>query len=87
MSNNELLKVLEERQELVRLMNEADEKVKQLTDQLKEHMGNQTLLVVGPYRVTYKEVTRTVADTKALKAAGIYEQYSKQQVTRPFVVA
>lgn len=87
MSNNELLKVLEERQELVRLMNEAEEKVKQLTDRLKDYMQDETLLIIGPYKVTYKEVIRTVTDTKALKAAGIYDQYSKQQVTRPFVVA
>ena len=86
MNNNELLTALNERQELVRLINEADARIEELTNMVKDFMGDTTSLLIGPYKVTWKEVTRNVADTDKMKADGIYAEYSKKQVTRPFKV-
>ena len=86
MTNSELIAILTERQELTRIIDEAKARIETLTDDVKEFMGDDTSLIVGPFRVTWKEVTRTVADVDALKAAGIYGKFSKQQVTRPFKV-
>ena len=86
MTNSELIAILTERQELVRIMDEAKKQVEVLTAQVKDHMGDETSLIVGPYKVTWKDVTKTVADVDALKAAGLYDKFSKQQVTRPFKV-
>lgn len=86
MTNSELIAILTERQELVRIMDEAKEKIEALTAQVKGHMGDETSLIVGPYKVTWKGVTKTVADVDALKAAGLYDKFSKQQITRPFKV-
>ena len=86
MTNPELIALLTERQELARIIDEAKARMDTLTDQVKDHMGTDTSLTVGPFRVTWKDVTRTVADVDALKAAGLYEKFSKQQVTRPFKV-
>lgn len=83
---NSLIAILDERQELKRIIDEATARIDILTDQLKTHMGDDTELIVGPYKVTWKEVIRTVADTKALKAAGLFEKFSTSQVTRPFKV-
>lgn len=86
MTNTELIAALTERQELNRIIDEAKARMDELTDDIKAHMGDETSLIVGPYKVTWKPVTRTVADVDALKAAGLYPQYSKPQVTRPFKV-
>ena len=86
MTNSELIAILTERQELVRIMDEAKKQVEALTAQVKGHMEDETSLIAGPYKVTWKDVTKTVADVDALKAAGLYDKFSKQQVTRPFKV-
>lgn len=86
MTNSELIAILTERQELVRIMDEAKTRIEALTGQVKDHMGDETSLIVGPYKVTWKDVTKTVADVDALKAAGLYDKFSKQQITRPFKV-
>ena len=86
MTNSELIAVLTERQELVRIMDEAKKQIEDLTNRVKDHMGSETSLIVGPYKVTWKDVTKTVADVDALKSAGLYDRFSKQQVTRPFKV-
>ena len=86
MTNSELIAVLTERQELVRIMDEAKKQIEDLTNRVKDHMGSETSLIVGPYKVTWKDVTKTVADVDALKIAGLYDKFSKQQVTRPFKV-
>ena len=89
MTNEQLREALTERQELVRIMDEAKARIDQITDQIKDHMGDDTLLIVGPYKVSWKfSKPRTVADEEAMKAAGVWEQYSKQQApARPFRVS
>ena len=86
MTNSEKIAILTERQELARIIDEAKARMETLTDAIKADMGDETLLIVGPYKVTWKEQVRSVADTDALKAAGIFDKFSKVQVTRPFKV-
>ena len=40
----------------------------------------------GIHRVFYEAYTKKVVDTKALKAAGLYEEYSKEQTNLLFKI-
>ena len=88
MTNDELIQALEERQEMARIMDEAKAAMDAITDKIKAHMGDETLLIVGPYKVTWKySKPRIVADEDAMRAAGIFDRFSKEQKPqRPFRV-
>ena len=86
MSNNELLKVLADYMSVSALIKEAEKEKAKLADAIKQHMGAETVQYIGQYSITYKEVTKTVADVDRMKAAGVYETFSKKQVTRPLCV-
>ena len=86
MDKAEIEKLIESRQNYYRIMDEAKKQVEEYTEQIKAIMGENESLIVGPFKVTWKEVTKTVADTAKMKSAGIYEAFSKQQVSRPFRV-
>jgi len=86
MSNNEILSVLTELQEMSRIIDEAEKRKKQLQETIKAHMGNETELILGPFKVTYKEVIKFVADSALMKKEGIFDKYSKKQVSRPLYV-
>ena len=46
----------------------------------------QTEYFIAEYHVIYKEVIKTVVNTELLKENGLYNEYSKQQITRPLSV-
>ena len=91
MTSEQLKKALEERQEMQRLIDEATKTLDARTDEIKAYMTEAGLdcFDVGPFKVTWRySKPRTVADVDAMKAAGIFEQYSKTQApSRPFRVA
>lgn len=61
-------KVRELRQ-LQALIEEAEAEAEVIKDQLKAHMGDSEEIRAGEYKVTWKHVTSSRLDTKALKAA------------------
>lgn len=67
----------------------AAERVKEAENRLKQLMGeNETGIIAGEPRVTWKTVTKKLIDSKRLKAEApeIYEQYSKVSSYRQFSV-
>ena len=88
MSNSEIITTLSELQELRRMQEELTAEIEALQDKIKNHMGDQELLLAGPYKVTWKPVTTTRIDTTALKKAlpDIAERFSKTTTTRRFTI-
>ena len=91
MSMNELEAKVAELRELRRMAEELAGEIAALEDGLKAHMtatGADELN--GPsFKITWKEVTSSRLDGKALKSAApeLWQRFSKQTTTRRFVLA
>lgn len=88
MSQSEIISTLTELQELRRMQEELSAEIDALQDAIKQHMGADEILTAGPYKVTWKPVTTSRIDSKALSAdhPDIAEQYTKITTTRRFTV-
>nr|DAG70318.1 MAG TPA: Exonuclease [Caudoviricetes sp.] len=83
--------IMAELAQYIRMQEEASAMVESLKDQLKEHMdaaGVDTLAGLD-YKITYKAVTSSRLDSKALKAdqPDLYAKYTKQTTARRFCLA
>ena len=91
MSMNELEQKVAQLRELRRMQDELAAEIAATEDELKAYMtANNADTLHGPsFKITWKEVTSSRLDSKALKAEApmIWEQFSKQTTTRRFVVA
>lgn len=88
MSNSEIIAKLTEIQEYTRIIEEASAALESLKDEVKAHMGDETLLIAGPYKVTYSPVTTNRLDTTALKKdlPDVAARYTKSQTVRRFII-
>ena len=91
MSMNEMESKASELRELRRMADEIAGEITALEDSLKAHMtATGTDELHGhSFKITWKEVTSSRLDSKALKAAApdLWERFSKQTTSRRFVVA
>ena len=91
MSMNELEQKVTQLRELRRMQDELAAEIAATEDELKAYMTtNNADTLHGPsFKITWKEVTSSRLDSKALKAAAptIWEQFSRQTTTRRFIVA
>ena len=89
MSTNEITSKLTELMELRRMQEELTSEIDTITDEIKAFMGDQEVLLSGPYKVTWKPVTSSRLDTTALKKAmpEVAEQFTKITTTRRFTIA
>ena len=91
MSMNELETKVAELRELRRMQDELAAEIAATEDSLKAYMTeNGTDTLYGPsFKITWKEVTSSRLDGKALKIAAptIWEQFTKQTTTRRFVLS
>jgi len=82
---------VQELRELTRMREELEAEITALQDALKAHMAAQgTDTITGAdYRVTWKTVTTSRLDGKALKAAlpEIAAQFTRETTSRRFCVA
>ena len=91
MSMNELERKVAELRELRRMQDELAAEIAAAEDSLKAYMtahGTDTLH--GPsFKITWKEVTSSRLDGKALKVAApdLWQRFSKQTTTRRFVLS
>ena len=91
MSMNELERKVSELRELRRMADELAGEITALEDDLKAHMtatGADELH--GPsFKITWKEVTSSSLDGKALKAAvpELWERFTKTTTSRRFVLS
>lgn len=89
MSTLELTQTITDLQELKRMREELDAEITAHEDAIKAHMGSAEMITAGPYKVTWKPVTSSRLDSKALKAAlpDIAAQYTTTTTTRRFLIA
>ena len=91
MSMNELERKVAELRELRRMSVEINAEIAALEDSIKAHMtATATDELHGQsFKITWKPVTTSRIDSKALKAEApaLWERFSKQTTTRRFIVA
>ena len=89
MSMNEMESKIRELRQLQALIDEATAEAEAIKDQIKAHMGDSEELRAGEYKVTWKAVTSSRLDSKALKAAlpDVVERFTKTTTSRRFCVA
>ena len=89
MSANELEMKIRELRQLQALIEEAEAEAEAIKDAIKAHMGDSEELRAGEYKITWKPVTSSRLDSKALKAAApeLVERFTKTTTTRRFCVA
>lgn len=89
MSMNEIEAKCRELRQLQNLIEEAQQEAETIKDAIKAHMGDSEELRAGEYKVTWKAVTCSRLDSKALKAAlpDVAERFTKSTTTRRFCVA
>ena len=91
MSTNELESKVAELRELRRMAEELAGEIAATEDALRAYMtANGTDELYGPsFKITWKEVTSSRLDGKALKSAApeLWQRFSKQTTARRFVVA
>lgn len=89
MSTNEIAAKCRELRELQALIDEAEAEADAIRDALKLAMGAETELRAGEYKLTWKPVTTSRLDTKALRAAlpDVAARFSRESTTRRFCVA
>ena len=91
MANNELEKLVAEREEWVKILDDAKEMVENLTDQIKEEMISRETeeLVAGRYIVRWTTFPKTSFDSSAFKKehADLYNMFTKISTARKFTVS
>lgn len=91
MSMNELESKVAELRELRRMADELAAEITATEDTLKAYMAANGAdeLHGASFKITWKEVTSSRLDGKALKAAApeLWQRFTKQTTTRRFIVA
>lgn len=91
MSMIEMETKVNELRELRRMADELADEIAAIEDSLKAYMtANGAEELHGPtFRITWKEVTSSRLDSKALKVAApeLWQRFSKQTTARRFVLA
>ena len=91
MSMNEIERKVADLRELRRMADELAAEIAATEDSLKAHMtATATDELHGQsFKITWKPVTTSRIDSKALKAEApaLWERFSKQTTTRRFIVA
>ena len=89
MSTIELTGKIRELRELQALIEEAQAEAEAIKDALKAHMGDAEELRAGEYKITWKTVTTSRLDSKAIRAAlpDVAARFTRETTSRRFTVA
>lgn len=91
MSIHEIEIKARELKDLQRMAEELNQEIITLQDEIKATMTEQNTdtLTAGAFKITWKQITSSKLDTKALKASNpeIADRYTMTTTTRRFVVA
>ena len=89
MSISEIESKIRELRQLQALVDEAESEMETIKDALKAHMGDSEELRAGEYKVTWKAVTSSRLDSKALKEAlpEVAQLFTRTTTSRRFCVA
>ena len=88
MSISEIESKVRELRQLQALIEEAEREAEAIKDVIKAVMGPSEELRAGEYKITWKAVTASRLDSKALKAAlpEVVERFTRATTTRRFCV-
>lgn len=89
MNVKELENKVRELRQVQALIAEAEAEAEALKDIIKAELGDRDELLVGEYKISWKEVRSNRLDAAALKKAlpEVAERFSKEVVARRFLVA
>ncbi len=89
MSINEIESKVRELRQLQALIEEASAEAEAIKDAIKAQMGDSEELRAGEYKVTWKAVTSSRLDSKALKEAlpEVAQLFTRTTTSRRFCVA
>ena len=89
MSTHELESKVRELRQLQSLIDEATAEAEAIKDAIKAAMGDSEEMRAGEYKITWKPVTSSRLDSKALRAAApeLVERFTRTTTTRRFCVA
>ena len=89
MGMTELITKIRDLRELQALIEEAQGEAEAIRNELKAYMGDAEELRAGEYLVTWKPVTSSRIDTRALREAlpDVAREYTRENTTRRFIVA
>ena len=91
MRMNDLQQKVDELRELRRMADDLSAEITALEDDIKAHMEDLSTdtLHGNDFKITWKAVTSSRLDSKALKAAApdLWERFTKTVTTRRFIVA
>ena len=89
MSKYEIENKMKELLELKRMKEDLDAEIKAIEDAIKEQMGDDEELVAGPFKATWKPVTSSRLDGKALTeflGKDALAPFYKTTTTRRFLI-
>lgn len=88
MSINDLQKKAAELKELKNFREELDIEIAAIEDTIKSFMGEREEVIAGAFKIRWTEVKSSRFDSKAFKAthSELYQQYSRETITRRFSV-
>lgn len=88
MSEKQLTAKIRKLRKLQAQIEEAQQEAEAIKDEIKAHMGDTEEIRAGEYKVTWKNVTSTRLDAKALKLAlpELVERFTNTVVTRRFCI-
>jgi predicted phage-related endonuclease len=88
---NDLQQKVDELRELRRMADDLSAEITALEDDIKAHMEDLSTdtLHGNDFKITWKSITSSRLDSKALKAAApdLWERFTKTVTTRRFIVA
>ena len=87
-ANDSIITKVSDLMELRKMIEELQAEAETITDEIKAYMGSEETMLVGTWKVTYKETVSRRMDTTALKKllGDALEGYYKTVVTRPFKI-
>lgn len=87
-ANTEIIKKVQELQELKRMQEELAAEIDTLQDAIKAYMGDEESMTAGAFKVSYKAVTSTRIDTAKLRKdlPEVWTEYGKTTTARRFQV-
>ena len=88
MSIMEMESKARELKELERMQEELTAEIESIKDEIKAAMGEQEAITAGAYKITWKAITTSRIDTRALKSAlpDVAARFTTSSTSRRFCV-
>lgn len=85
-ANSEIENTVTELMEIRKMIEELQTQAETLTDSVKAYMGDEETMLVGSWKITYREtVSKRIDSTELKKVLGdCLDPYYKTVITRPF---